>query len=69
MPVEVRDESEVDEAIEVKKSKTLAGALVDKNGMAVGSIELKVGKAGKKGSSVSGSVTMLSNGKKATAKA
>ena len=69
VPVEVRDESEVDEAIEVKKAKTLAGALVGKDGMAVGSIEIKVGKAGKKGSSVSGSVTMLSNGKKATAKA
>ena len=39
MPVEVRDESEVDEAIEVKKSKTLAGALVDKDEMAVGAAQ------------------------------
>ena len=39
VPVEVKDEGEVDEAIEVKKAKTLAGALVDKDEMAVGAAQ------------------------------
>lgn len=65
--VAVVEEADIVDGIEVKKAATVGGVLLNGDGTIVGSVEVKLGKAGKNGSKVSGSLQLL-DGKKVTLK-
>lgn len=60
--------SEVVSGVALKKATEVGGCWLDAEGMPIAAVTFKVGKAGKKGTKVSGSVTPFATGKKASMK-